>query len=335
MNTYLDRNYYMLKGPLASKGYDWWWHNFTGYHRKSGEQKSFFIEYYICNPALAEATPVFGQLPEHIKQNKQPSYAMVKCGVWGKQAKQIHNFYPIQQFDAKENPLAITIGECKLSETELSGSCSVSDEEAKKHPEYMSDAGHMEWKLKLNKKISFPVGYGASKFFQKINAFEMFWHVQGMKTEYAGEIIMDGEVYDIIPEKSYGYADKNWGADYTSPWLWVSSCDMKSNLTGKILKDSAFDFGGGRPKVFGASLSRKLLGCFVYEGIRYEYNFSKFWTPSKIKFAFSEEDSKNNRWKIKAQNKNSVLELEMSCPKEEMLFVNYESPDGKKRHNRL
>ncbi len=27
------RNAYMLRGPLAKKGYDWWWHNFTGYDR--------------------------------------------------------------------------------------------------------------------------------------------------------------------------------------------------------------------------------------------------------------------------------------------------------------
>ena len=29
------------------------------------------------------------------------------------------------------------------------------------------------------------------------------------------------------------------------------------------------------------------------------------------------------------------MEVEIACPKEEMLWINYESPDGKKRHNRL
>ena len=28
----LKRDYFMLKGPLAKKGYDWWWHSFTGYY---------------------------------------------------------------------------------------------------------------------------------------------------------------------------------------------------------------------------------------------------------------------------------------------------------------
>ena len=50
----------MLKGPLQKKGYDWWWHNFTGVSKKTGEEKAFFIEYYVCNPAFGGNDPVFG-----------------------------------------------------------------------------------------------------------------------------------------------------------------------------------------------------------------------------------------------------------------------------------
>jgi hypothetical protein len=162
----------------------------------------------------------------------------------------------------------------------------------------------------------------------------MFWHAQGIKTEYRGKVTLNGEIYNIIPEKSYGYADKNWGQDFTSPWLWISSCNMKSLLSGKKLKNSAVEFGGGRPKAFGIDLGKKLLGCFFYEGENYEYNFSKFWTKSQIRFQFMEKD-KINVWKVKAQNRESVLELTLKCPKDEMLLVNYEAPNGKKRHNRL
>ena len=28
----LKRDYFMLKGPLAKKGYDWWWHSLTAYN---------------------------------------------------------------------------------------------------------------------------------------------------------------------------------------------------------------------------------------------------------------------------------------------------------------
>ena len=39
----------------------------------------------------------------------------------------------------------------------------------------------------------------------------MYWHAEGMKTAYAGEVEFDGEKYEVTPERCYGYADKNWG----------------------------------------------------------------------------------------------------------------------------
>lgn len=330
----LTRNYYMLKGPLSKKGYDWWWHNFTGYNRITGEPKAFFIEYFICNPALGGDKPVLGQLPQNKLAGIKPSYAMVKVGAWGKDAKQIHNFYPISQFSCPSKELNIKVGECTLTEKHMTGWCKVTPKEAAEHSEYMCDAGEMSWDIKINKKISYNVGYGASRFFRAINAFEMFWHAEGIKTEYTGEVILDGVTYDILPEKSFGYADKNWGGDFTSPWLWISSCNMKSLITGKKLQNSAVEFGGGRPKVLGLALNRKLLGGLYYEGKMYDYNFSKFWTGSKINFGF-EQGEKVNTWKIEAENRKSICELTLECVKEEMLLINYEAPNGKKLHNQL
>ena len=37
----ITRDFCMLKGPLAKKGYDWWWHNFTAENEKTGEKKHF------------------------------------------------------------------------------------------------------------------------------------------------------------------------------------------------------------------------------------------------------------------------------------------------------
>ena len=39
----------------------------------------------------------------------------------------------------------------------------------------------------------------------------------------------------VTPEKIYGYADKNWGRDFTSPWVWLSSNCLISQKTGKQL----------------------------------------------------------------------------------------------------
>lgn len=324
----------MLKGALSKNGYDWWWHSFTAYHRITLKPKAFFIEYFICNPALGGDKAILGQLPENKSKGIKPSYALIKVGTWGKDARQIHNFYPISQFSYEKDQLKIQIGECTITEKHMKGYCKVTPKEAEEHPEYMCDAGEMSFDINIDKKIAYNVGYGASKPFRAINAFEMFWHAEGIKTEYSGEVILDGEIYDVFPENCYGYADKNWGRDFTSPWLWISSCNMKSLLTGKILKNSAVEIGGGRPKILGLALDRKLLGGLYYEGRMYDYNFSKFWTGSKIDFNFF-EDNTVNTWKLKAENKESMMELILECPKDEMLLINYEAPNGKKLHNKL
>lgn len=66
----------------------------------------------------------------------------------------------------------------------------------------------------------------------------------------------------------------------------------------------------------------------------YEYNFSKPLLRSRVTFDFEEGD-KRHYWKVRASNHNSEFELELECPRDEMLLINYESPDGQKRHNRL
>lgn len=48
----------MLVGPLAHHGYDWWWHSFTAQDAVTGEDKPFFIEFFLCNPALGEDVSV-------------------------------------------------------------------------------------------------------------------------------------------------------------------------------------------------------------------------------------------------------------------------------------
>lgn len=329
-----SRNLFMLKGPLSRKGYDWWWHNFTGRSKQTGEEKSFFIEYFICNPDSGGAQPVLGQLEENRKKGIKPSYAMIKAGFWGKNAQQIHNFYGIDDFSHDESRLDVRIAANELTETRMKGSCAVTREEAAAHPEYMSGWGSMSWDLAIEKKIAFNVGYGASPLFRRLNAFEMFWHAEGIKTEFSGTVVLNGEEFEVKPENSWGYSDKNWGADFTSPWLWISSCNLTSLITGKHLENSAVEFGGGNPAVYGVSLGRKLLGELYYEGKSYEYNFSKFWTGSRIDFNFREGAEKNT-WTLKAENRKSRVEMRLDCQRDEMLLVNYEAPNGKKLHNRL
>ena len=331
----ISRNACMLTGPLAHQGYDWWWHSFTAQDAETGEEKPFFIEFFVCNPALAEDEPVFGQLPENKAAGKKPSYLMVKAGCWGEDHCQLHRFFAWKDVKLhKAAPYRIEAADCLACETELKGSIRISAEEAARHPEWMCDAGELSWDLKVDKQIAFNVGYGASKPLRDIEAFAMYWHAEGMKSAYSGSLCLNGRQYTVIPEKSYGYADKNWGRDFTSPWVWLSSNCLKSKKTGDYLQNSVFDIGGGRPKIYFVPLDRRLLGVFYYEGQEYDFNFSHIWLNVKTEFSFA-EDADEVHWMVRQENRHAVMETQIHCRKKDMLLVNYEAPDGSKKHNHL
>lgn len=331
----ITRNNFMLHGGLATQGYDWWWHSFTGHHSKTGEEKAFFIEFFTINPGLGGPEPVFGQKEENKKRGVKPSYMMVKVGAWGENAKQLHRFFGWDQVTVKqEAPYLISADNCFCSETRTIGMVEVTPEDAANHPEYMSDAGKMYWDLTMDKKVTFNVGYGAGKPFREAEAFEMFWHCEGMKTAFEGKITLDGEDYIVEKETSYGYADKNWGKDFTSPWVWLASSHLTSKVTGEKLEDSAFVIGGGRPKVGPLALENKLLSAMWYEGEPYEFNFSKFWTLTKTRFK-SKETKNRVLWRVVQETPITKMCTEIRCNKKDMLLVQYEAPDGSKKHNRL
>jgi hypothetical protein len=331
----ITRNAFMLHGPLAHRGYDWWWHSFTAQDAETGEDKPFFIVFFIINPALAENEPVFGQLPENRAAGKRPSYLMVKAGCWGEGRCQLHRFFSLRSVRVHgAAPYEVEAEDCFASETRLKGSVSISPEDAAAHPEWMCDPGEMSWDLKLDKQIAFNVGYGASRPLRDAEAFAMYWHAEGMKTAFGGSVICNGRRYVVTPEKSFGYADKNWGRDFTSPWVWLASSCLKSKLTGKTLEHSAFDIGGGRPKIYFVPLDRRLLGAFCYEGKEYDFNFSHVWLNVRTEFVFEEREDEVF-WRVRQENKFAAMETEVFCQKADMLLVNYEAPDGSKKHNRL
>ena len=331
----IKRDAVQLHGQMGKFGYDWWWHSFTAINEKTGEEKPFFIEFFLCNPERGEDEPVLGQLRENKRNWFKPSYLMVKCGAWGKRAVQLHRFFGWNGIDVDWGvPFSIKAEDCFLNETETRGSVQVLKEDAEAHPEWMCEYGEMSWNLRIDKKIAFNVGYGAGKLMRRLQLFEMYWHAEGMKTEFSGEVTYNGERYIVSPETCYGYADKNWGRDFTSPWLWISSSNLVSEISGKRLENSVFDIGGGRPKIGKINLNGKLLSAFYYEGKEYEFNFSKFWTGTKTKFSCHETDYELT-WHVEQWNRRDKMVTDLTCLKSDMLLINYESPFGKKKHNRL
>jgi tocopherol cyclase len=337
----MNKNQYKLTGCLAKKGYDWWWHSFVGRNMETGELKPFFVEYYVINPGLWKGEMVFGQLEENRLKGKRPCYAMIKAGSWGNEKAQLHNFFPVndviiskEQTDGSYDLHNCFFGEKNLvSALKIIGSVSVSQEESSSHPEYMTDAGSMKWDVTIDKKLSWDVGYGSSGFFSKLKVFKMFWHIEGLYCEYEGVVDFNGKRYLVERENSYGYQDKNWGSDYTNPWIWLNCNSFISKKTGQPVRAS-LDVGGGCPVVLGIPLKRKILTAFYYDGKLIEFNFSKFWKYSRQKFDVKEDDT-HVSWEIVSENKEYLLEIKFSCEKQKMLLVNYENPMGKKKHNRL
>lgn len=325
------KNEYMLNGSFKRKGYDWWWHSFTAINKKTGEEKPFYIEFFIINPGLSKDKVILGQNEENKKNKLRPSYLMVNVGAWGDNHKQLHRFYPLNEVEITKRPIEIKTKECYLSETRTYGEVNVINP-AK---DTMSDEGMMKWDLTIKKDIAWNVGYGTSSLFRTLKAFEMYWHAQGMKSYFEGTITFDDEEYTVNKETSYGYADKNWGSDFTSPWVWLSSCHLIRKETGEELHNAVFDVGGGAPKVFGIRLSRKLLGGYFIEGDCIEMNFSKFLSnPCKTTFN-SKEDEEKIYWEVIQSNKKHKVEVHVECLKKDMLNINYEAPSGEKKHNRL
>jgi len=329
----MSKNAFRLSQKSSTNKYDWWWHSFVAKHADTGQIKPFFIEYYVINPGLWKGEIVFGQTEYNKKNGVKPCYAMIKAGSWGENKSQLHNFYGINDFKASILVLNCKIGNNSLDENHLIGKVEVNKSENEIHPEWMSDAGSMEWDLKINKIVKYDVGYGSSEWANKLNLFHMYWHVEGMKSELSGEVIYNGEKYLVEPETSYGYQDKNWGKDYTKPWIWLN-CNNYYSLTKKQKIDASLDLGGGCPRVLGISLNRRILTAFYYEGELIEFNFSKFWKYSKQAFN-SHEDDTYIYWDVVSENKKYKIDISFKCLKEKMLLVNYENPMGEKHHNKL
>ena len=148
----ISRNACQLYGGQAKCGYDWWWHFFTAINEKTGEEKPFFIEYFLCNPQSGGDAPVFGQLEENKNSGVKPSYLMVKAGTWGEDAAQLHRFFGWNKIGVSfKVPFSVKADDCYCTESEMCGHVKV--ENAKAHPEWMCQNGEMSWNLKIDKKL--------------------------------------------------------------------------------------------------------------------------------------------------------------------------------------
>lgn len=304
----INRNLPMLNKSLSCCGYDRWLQTFFGTNQKTGERKHFFVEYCIVNQGLGREFPIMGDKP-----HQKPSYLQVRVGHWGKKPLEIERYFGIDEMEKADTFLKISAGDCFLSENNIWGR--------------VSGEHNMMWSIKLDKRISFHVGYSAGKLIRELNPFDMYWHTEGMKTYCEGMVILDGETYKVERKNSCGYADKKWGREHTAPWFFIHANQCKSTRYKEELNRSAFAMGGGNPVVFGIPFKDKPYIQFYYEESNYEINFSKLWTFAKMKYKYKEKDGKLY-WHVKAVNNMTALDIQVECPTDELLDTNYQNPCG-------
>ncbi|MGL4981695.1 MAG: hypothetical protein ACRC4W_02345 [Treponemataceae bacterium] len=318
----LKRNMYKLKGYRGKNAFDLWWHSFTGVNVITGEAKSFFVEYYILNPSVTPNKVVLGQREDNKLYKIQPSYVMIKAGAWGDDACQIHNFYPAEEMISQQKYLDIQIGSCKLSEITISGSVHVAKEEVDYHPECLSDAGSMSWDLKVNKTLS--TGKLEKKRF--LRKPEMHWHGQGIKTEYSGRIVFNGEEYLVEAADCNGYADKRWGVRFPNPFFTIYASNIVSDFNEKKMASSALVIYN---QISGFNQKETLQILLYLDGKQYHFTSVIAKKQSKIAYSMTKnEDDNILQWTITAEKQNILMDILVYCKESEMLNLVHESSSG-------
>jgi hypothetical protein len=297
-----NKNALMTKGTY---GYEWWYHSMIGYNEKTNEPKAFFMEYFIINPNKTDV--------------KIPSYFMIKAGTYTKDPHEVNNLYKLDNVTIGRSKMDISLKNTSIyaNETNLSGFVYLNTD----------ITNHIEWNLTANKLISYDLGY-VTTLCKYINIAEMYWHVQGVKTEYYGNIIYKNENFIVRPETSCGYQDKNWGTDYTSKWVWLSCNNFKNSYNTTLV------IGGSKPKIFGIELFETLIIYLNHNNKSYEFNFSKFWKLHNQKINIYQDDKYIN-YDIIVEDFENIIKINFKCEISKMVKVKYHNARGKYEHRNL
>lgn len=327
------RNAPQLTGRRARRGFESWWHQFVARHERTGTEKSFFIEFRVCNPASGDASPRFGQLRADGTRTP-PSYGLVRAGCWGSDARQVHGFYGAKDVHLGVGPVTIAMGTCSLSAGRLEGAVAATAEEARAYPELLGDHGRLSWDLQFTPIHAHGIGRAGSDAAKALDLLDTFWHGGGLAAHYSGWIDLDGERYVVDETCGPGYADKNWGREPSSPWFWLASTDITNLDTGEAVQSGAFVASVSRMQLGGLALGRHLTAAFRRGGELLEFNGIGGWGGLRFTTQFHEEGLAGH-WRLEASTPTAGLEIEMSCAKAEMLITQHHSPIGGRCHNRL
>lgn len=315
-----ERNAYMLCDSLARRGYLRWWHSFTGREQETGAERTFFLEYLILNPTPGRKKKVGKDCL---------SYVRIAAGVFPEgdlEGCTLYSYHSVADTSYVKHPVYLEAGGNIFSENHLKGAITVSELDEKSSLVPMN-AGTIRWNLEVHKTISCHTGLIASPLFCALRALDSFWHGEGIRAEFRGEVVLNDTVYRITPADSFGYADKHWGRSYNRPWLQLSCCRLYSERTGKLLKNSALAVDGCCPRFFCFSLKPKVMLQVTYTGEDFCYSFARPFLLSRVRWKVK-ADAGHFFWNIKALNRTSMAKLTVHCDRRDLLGLQYDEPDA-------
>lgn len=325
----LKRNEYKLKGSLRKCGFDRWRYVFNAVNRASGDERNFFIELSILNPAVSpQATVVYESQVEKLGESDLqaalsgnldsqssysqtvPSYCCVRAGILGDRPRALAKCFPCDEFVLQKNGFDVKVGECFFSDSDLSGLLTVTKNDLVKNPQPKSDAGRMVWDLKYRRVFD-------TKPVPAKNSVS--WFATGIYTEFSGTVSFDGVEYVVSPESSFGYTDKIWGSDIPFPFVHISCPRLTNVFTGRPMPDSGFavegEFDGN------CASAAKFLGD--------EYSFGKGKKIKKFTSIWSCVRTPSNsgteelHWSVSLNSKKYILDIDVFCDASEMIVKEY------------
>ena len=334
----LRYEHYVLKGKLRHNGFERWRYSFFGVNKLTGEERSFFVELYLVNPSVSPKNPVLAQksnlslseaelhrtmagtdAAQNASREKfvQPSYVLVKAGMFGTEGKQFNKFMAAAQLQWNKSESEFRVGECSFGDEHLTGFVRVTELELRESPELLCNSGSMDWNLHFEKHISSVPLY---------NKKGNFWISNGAKTVFAGVVHVDGVEYSVIPRRSSGYTDRQWGNTLSSPLFHVSSSNLTSIISGRPLQKSCFAIEGE----FDGKL--KLFVCHEGEILQIRDKFLDKITEVHDCFEMPvDADGEKLHWSVSIHRKKLVLDVDVFCKTAEMFVRDYEAPEGQRK----
>lgn len=339
-----------LKGVQRKNGFDRWRFITNGISSITGEEKTFFIEFYCVNPALSPKTPVLGfknRYDTNMAADLQfalagtdaaknftsqlivsPSFFLIRAGSLSTVCRQYNNYYAFDDVDYKSDDYIVLVNpnqeknkQCYLSENKIIGSVCVSQKDLVDHPEYLGNVGSMSWNLSFTRVLSFDTEYKSK---------EINWAVLGGKTDFSGTIIFNDEEFNIDSKKSFGYYDKNWGRDFSSPFFHISSSFITSQISGKLLQNSAISVQG--------EYNNRLCIFVCIEGKKIEFHADK---RKKYNVVYDCQEITDDdlgpklHWSCSVQDKKYVIDVDVYSRTKDLFLRDYESPSGERKVMRV